>query len=187
MIHEIDTNAKPAMGVACTCGKRFPVPKAIEKHIEEANAEEAPAPELPATRHQAPVGLARTATPLEQKLERLAEIRSELALLDPLKAELDELKYEIMIDMQANQSKRTEPVAGIFAVRATRTSVRIDDVEMVSDWLEANLFDVSEYYKLDEARVKALAEERLKPENGGEIVPGLTAVESEYLTIKESK
>jgi len=40
MIHEIDTNAKPGMGVVCTCGKRFPVPKAIEKHIEEENNKE---------------------------------------------------------------------------------------------------------------------------------------------------
>jgi len=40
MTHEIDTNAKPGMGVVCTCGKRFPVPKAIEAHIEAENNQE---------------------------------------------------------------------------------------------------------------------------------------------------
>lgn len=181
MTHAIDPNPKPGLGVVCTCGKRFPVPKAIEAHIEQENEMATKA----ATKHNAPEPTARTLTPLDEKLERLAELRREIAKLDPLKAELDEVKFEIMVAMQQAQSKRTEPVAGIFAVRATRTTIRIDEPDTVAEWLEGNLFDVSEYYKLDEARVKALADEKLK--STGEIVPGVTAVESEYLTIKSSK
>src|ERR1039458_2484528 len=101
-------------------------------------------------------------TSIESKLERLAELRKQEAALKPLKAEIDELKFEIVIDMQRTKSKRTEPVAGIYAVRASRTTVHVMNAELVSDWLENNMFDTSEYYKLDETRIKALADEKLK-------------------------
>jgi hypothetical protein len=135
-------------------------------------------------------------TSIESKLERLAELRKQEAALKPIKAEIDErkfeiiaeideLKFEIVIDMQRTKSKRTEPVAGIYAIRASRTTVHVMNAELVSDWLENNMFDTSEYYKLDETRIKALADEKLK--ETGEIVPGLEATETEYITIKEAK
>jgi recombination protein RecT len=42
MTHAIDTTNKPRLGVQCTCGAKFAVPKAIQAHIERENAVETP-------------------------------------------------------------------------------------------------------------------------------------------------
>lgn len=124
-------------------------------------------------------------TTLSAKLARIAELRAEIAKVDPLKQELDELKFELQLEMQQSQSKRTEAYGGVYAVRAVRTNIRVADELALTAWLEDTMFDTTAYYKLDEPKIKALAEAKLKED--GEIVPGLEAVETEYVSIKEVK
>ena len=122
---------------------------------------------------------------LATKLERVAKLKAKLDKLAPLKAELDELKTEILADMQSVGSKRTESFSGYFAVRAIRQTVSVVDSQAVKVWLEMNEFYVDDYMKLDETRVKALADEKLHAT--GEIVPGIAVDETEYITLRSEK
>ncbi len=125
---------------------------------------------------------------LSPLLSRMAAIRQTLAPLEaqikPLTDELDTLKSQLMLAMQSAKSKRTEAVHGLYAVRSERKTMTIIDPAAVDDWLTAQDFDLGEYYKLDDKRVKAAAESAMK--ENGEIVPGIQVTSNEYLMLKES-
>jgi hypothetical protein len=88
-----------------------------------------------------------------------------------------------MADMQKVGSKRTEAHSGYYAIRAIRANVSVTDPNTVAKWLLDNDFPLDEYQKLDETRVKALADSKLKED--GEIIPGLETTETEYITLKK--
>jgi hypothetical protein len=73
----------------------------------------------------------------------------------------------------------------VISSSAPRKSIMISDELAVQQWLTDNDFDLAEYYKLDNTRVKAAAESALK--ETGELVPGIEVTTNEYLTIKEAK
>lgn len=122
-------------------------------------------------------------------LARIAEIKRELAPLEaqlrPLNEELEYLKLLVQQHMVQTRSKRTEAVNGFYAVRTERKSYNIEDQMAVSDYLEKHDFDLAEYYTLDAARVKAVAESTIK--ETGEIIPGVHVGTTEYVSIKEAK
>lgn len=122
-------------------------------------------------------------TPLVSKI---AELKTQLAPLEaqvkPLVEELEIAKLALIQVMQQSKSKRTEAVDGYYVVRSERKTVSIADEPAVTEWLEQNNFDLSEYFKLDTVRVKAAAESALK--ETGELVPGVEVSSIEYLTIK---
>ncbi|MDQ0672967.1 phage host-nuclease inhibitor protein Gam [Pseudarthrobacter siccitolerans] len=117
---------------------------------------------------------------------RIAELKAQLAPLEiqmkPLVEELEITKLALMQAMQQSKSKRTEAVDGYYVIRAERRTVSIADEPAVTEWLQENEFDLSEYFKLDSARVKAAAESALK--ETGELIPGVAVSSTEYLTIK---
>jgi hypothetical protein len=120
---------------------------------------------------------------LQDKLAKAAILKAKIDKLAPLKVELDELKFDILTEMSQTHSKRTEAYSGVYAVRATRTNVSVTSPQEVESWLTANDFMLDDYVRLDEQRVKALADERLH--ETGEIIPGLTVEETEHITLKK--
>lgn len=124
------------------------------------------------------------AAKLEKKLARLAELRQAMSELGSLKLEFDALKADVLGEMAALKSRRTESVNGIYAVRAERTDVRVVEPAKVESWLGDNNFELSEYKRLDLTRVTPLVKAALK--ETGEVVPGTEVTTNEYLTIKES-
>lgn len=119
-------------------------------------------------------------------VSKIAALKAQLAPLEaqvkPLAEELEQTKFELMQAMQQSKSKRTEAVDGYYVIRAERKTVTIADEPAVTEWLEQNNFDLSEYFKLDSVRVKAAAESAFK--ETGELVPGIQVNRTEYLTIK---
>ncbi len=130
---------------------------------------------------------------MDSKLQLLLETVSTLkadqasleASLKPVQAALDVAKTELMDYMVSTGSKRTEAVNGIFVVRAERITQKVADPKTVEAWLESEGFDMEEYMKLDETRVKAIAESALK--NEGVYIPGFVTESNEYLTIRSAK
>lgn len=122
-------------------------------------------------------------TPLVSKI---AELKTQLAPLEaqmkPLIEELEVTKIALIQAMQQSKSKRTEAVDGYYVVRAERKTVNITDEPAVTEWLQENEFDLSEYFKMDTVRVKAAAESALK--ETGELIPGVEVSSTEYLTVK---
>lgn len=119
----------------------------------------------------------------------IATIKRQMAPLEaklaPLKESLDEAKFELMLVMQETKSKRTESVNGYFAVRAERSTFRIEDEQAVKEWLLNNRFDMEDYMAIDKKRVEATAEATRK--ETGEIVPGVGMEVNEYITLKKDK
>ena len=119
-------------------------------------------------------------------LEHIGQIKGHLdgykAITKPLEDELEMLKLQVMEHMHETRSKRTEAANGYYVVRAERQSLTVTDPAAVEGWLTENGFDLEEYKKLDAARVTATAKSAL--EQNGELVPGIGASSTEYLTIK---
>lgn len=126
---------------------------------------------------------------LETTLELIANLKAEQTklegLLKPVKAALDVAKAELMDYMVSTGSERTKAVHGFFAVRAERITQKVVDPKAVEAWLESEGFDMEEYMRLDETRVKAIAESALK--NDGLYIPGFATESTEYLTIRGEK
>ncbi len=126
-----------------------------------------------------------TITPL---VSRIADLKAKLAPLEaemkPLNDEMEITKIALIQAMQQSKSKRTEAVDGYYVIRAERKTLTIADESSVTEWLEDNQFELSEYYKLDTTRVKAAAESAMK--ENGEIIPGIEVSITEYLTVKAS-
>src|SRR3990167_2038571 len=108
---------------------------------------------------------------LEQDLRRLAALRKKLEPYKEIKDEYEALKLDVLMQMQAMHSKRTEAFGGIYAVRSERTDVRVLDPIATESWLVDNGFALEEYKRLDIDRVKPLAKQRLL--ETGEIVDGV--------------
>lgn len=123
-------------------------------------------------------------TTLETKLAQLAQLKQELDKLSAVRDEYDTLKAEVLFEMQAAKSKRTEAVQGIFAVRSERTDVQITDPTKVETWLGQNGFAVEEYKRLDMTRVTPMVRTALK--ETGEIVPGTEVVLGETVSIRRA-
>jgi hypothetical protein len=122
---------------------------------------------------------------LQAKLLKLSFLKEEINALSEKKKEFDDLKSEIMFDMAASKSKRTESVNGIYAVRAERTDIKVIDQEQVKQWLTDNEFVIDEYVRLDLTRVSPLVKSALK--ETGELVPGTEVQTNEYISVKEDK
>lgn len=120
---------------------------------------------------------------LEKRLARVAEIRQELKHYDALKFEFDGLKYEIMVDMMATKSKRTEAVDGFYAIRVARKDVQVTNRQDLENWIEEN-YKIEDYKKLDMMMVNPLVKTAFT--ENGEIVPGTTIQEVESVTIREA-
>lgn len=128
---------------------------------------------------------ASAAAQLQQKLEHLAALKAQEAEFAPIKQEIEQTRIDIQAIMQKVASKRTDAVAGIFAVREERRSVAIVDEEAVADWLTENAMDVMAYYKLNPAALKVLAEET--KQETGELIPGMNEIVTETISIRTAK
>lgn len=124
-------------------------------------------------------------TELETKLTRLADLKAAEAKLAPIKQEIEQLRIDIQYLMQEAHSKRTEPVAGYFAVREERKSLQVVDEDILLEWLDENVMDPGAYLKPDPIALKALAAETL--DATGELIPGLETVSTETISIRKSK
>ena len=122
---------------------------------------------------------------LQAKLLKLSFLKEEINALSEKKKEFDDIKSEIMFDMAASKSKRSESVNGIYAVRAERTDIKVIDQEQVKQWLTDNEFAIDEYVRLDLTRVSPLVKSALK--ETGELVPGTEVQTNEYVSVKEDK
>jgi hypothetical protein len=124
-------------------------------------------------------------TKLENSLEELALLKAEMDKYQTIKSRYDELKFDILQEMTASQSKRTESKFGVYAVRAQRSSVRIIDETIVKNWLAANNFELDSFVRLDPAMVTPVVKTAMKVD--GEVVPGTELTTTEYLSIREDK
>lgn len=64
----------------------------------------------------------------------------------------------------------------------SRKTFSITDEPAVTEWLEDDHFEMGEHFKLDTTRVKAATVSAMKV--NGEIIPGIEANSTEYLTVK---
>ena len=122
---------------------------------------------------------------LTAKLERLAELKKFEAEFSPIKTEIEQLRLDIQDIMRQTSSKRSDPVAGYFAVREERKSIVINDEDALNDWLEENVMSPEDYRKIDVSAIRALAEERLR--DYGELLPGVDQVVTETISIRTAK
>lgn len=126
---------------------------------------------------------------MEQKLKRIAEIQRALKPIEeqvkPMKDELDRLKFEVMQEMRDVKSKRTENVSGIYAIRVEKKTLKVENDELVFDWMLENDIDTTGYMKmtLDTKKIGDLAKKTLN--DTGEVVPGIVESVTEYITLKE--
>ena len=122
---------------------------------------------------------------LQIKLERLSQLKAEEAKFSPIKAEIEQLRIDIQYAMQQVHSKRTEPVAGIYAVREERKTLVVSDEAALSDWLDDNVMDPMFYYRPNPASLRELAAERLR--DTGELIPGIEEAATETISIRRAK
>lgn len=118
-------------------------------------------------------------------IARVAQVRKTMrpleTKLDSYKAELDQLKYDIITHMQATKSKRTEPVNGYYVTRvAGRSKPVIINEQAAYDWLDSNGYDLSDYARLDATKIQSTLKDDGEVVNFIEIETG-----QEYLSIKE--
>ena len=124
-------------------------------------------------------------TPLVTKIaESKAKLDPLEGAIKPLKDELDQVKFELMLAMQHSKSKRTEAIDGYYVVRAERKTVTIVDESSVTNWLQENNFDLADYLELNTTRVKATATSAMK--ENGEVIPVIEFNSTEYLTVREA-
>ena len=122
----------------------------------------------------------------EQKLERIAELSSDLASLKPIRDELEGLKFEVMEEMIEAKSKRSEVVDGYYVIRAERKSMSITSPRKVVNWIKKqDKLKLEEFLRLDTDKVKLLADEIFKED--GEFLPGVEATSTEYLSIRKEE
>ena len=126
---------------------------------------------------------------MEDMIERLGDLKAEVAeakeTLDVLKSEETALKQAVLDEMRARHSKRSEAVSGFYAVRVKSNKTEIDTYQAAEYLLNNDDLDSSEFYNLDKATYLRWAKETYV--KNGEVVPGITETEDEYLTIKEEK
>lgn len=122
-------------------------------------------------------------------LKHISQIQAHLVgyekIMKPLEAELADLKVQVIDHMQKTSNKRTEAVNGYYVVRAERKNINVVDELAITDWLQANNFDINSYYSIDKPMIRTTAEQALKV--NGEVIPGIEYTSTEYLTIKEVK
>lgn len=128
-----------------------------------------------------------TTPDINSLLEEAANLKKQMDAARNLKDRYDEIKYEIQIAMQNAHSKRSEPIAGIYAVRKETTSIVIEDYATLAEYLDNNedIMDPMVYYKIDAAAIKKLADERMR--DYGEFLPGTRAVTVETVAISAAK
>jgi hypothetical protein len=118
-------------------------------------------------------------TPLEQKMMQAAELREEIAQLQPAvdrhkecEDNLKLLKMQILADLDATNSRGTDYIAGIRATKTSRTNFVIRSQTALLEWLENNIEDTSPYIRADAKAVGELAKQVKdktgKPPAGGE-------------------
>jgi hypothetical protein len=125
---------------------------------------------------------------LELKLTRLSFLKRSMADYKVLEDEFKQLKFEVLSDMQAAKSDKTQPTAGIFGTIARRTVPTITDPEALEHWLIMTGYAEQDYLKtreLDPEKIAGIAAQEL--EKQGEIAPGFELRTTESLSIRAAK
>jgi hypothetical protein len=125
---------------------------------------------------------------LQAKLGRLTKLRDEKdqlkAVYDDANDEYEALRQEILADLVQNNIKSIKN-DHLAVSRKEKTTIVITDQAKVKHWLQSHGFDVEEYIKLDETRVKAALQPRLK--ETGELPDGVTTESTEFISVSSLK
>lgn len=126
---------------------------------------------------------------MEDMIERLGDLKAEVAeakeTLDVLKSEETALKQAVLDEMRSQKSKRSEAVSGFYAVRVKSDKKEVDP-RLAADYVRANDdLDPNAFFSLNKPAYLRYAANTLQV--NGEVVPGITVTEDEYLTIKEER
>jgi hypothetical protein len=125
---------------------------------------------------------------LQAKLDRLTKLRDEKdqlkAVYDDANDEYEALRQEILADLVQNNIKSIKN-DHLAVSRKEKTTIVITDQAKVKHWLQSHGFDVEEYIKLDETRVKAALQPRLK--ETGELPDGVTTESTEFISVSSLK
>lgn len=121
----------------------------------------------------------------EAMLERLAELKGLKTQLQNVNKEFDELKERVAFNLKIIGSDKTKAHAGIYVTISHEDAVIIGDPDLVAAWLEDNVMDVMDYYKLNPAAIKAIQAETLA--DSGELIPGVQVISKETPSVREAK
>ncbi len=131
-------------------------------------------------------------TKLEQYLTAAAEMRREIAELEPAvqkqhetKQMLEALKADILAELLATKSRGTDYVKGIRATKRTTPRFSITDEVKLMEWMESNLGNYQTYMRVNAPAMKMVAKEF---ENKTGKLPDGTEMEShESVVLEEYK
>lgn len=123
---------------------------------------------------------------LTEKLKKAAALQKIVDEAKPAKKELDELKFEIQMDMTTLGSSKMDPVDGYYALKVATSTRTIEDPTALGDWFDMQDDRlIEEYLTFDRTKILALADQIM--EQDGEILPGIEVSTVERVDIKKTK
>lgn len=126
---------------------------------------------------------------IPEQIEYLVELEERIRLskdmLSSLQAEHSARKNVLLDAMIEGGSRRTDSISGHYAIRVSSNTKQVDAREAEA-YVKANDdLPQQSFYTFSTTAYKKYAEQTLK--ENGEIVPGITPVSSEYISIREEK
>jgi predicted transcriptional regulator len=122
---------------------------------------------------------------LQDKLKRASELQKQIDSVKTATAELKELKFDILLEMNPMGVDKMAAVDGYYALKVATSKRYIENPEALQDWILANELSIDDYMDFNSTKVLELADEIM--EKDGEILPGIEISTVERVDIKAVK
>jgi hypothetical protein len=126
---------------------------------------------------------------IPEQIKYLVELEERIRLskdmLGALQTEHAARKNVLLDAMIEGGSRRTDTISGHYAIRVASSTKQVDAREAEAYVRANDDLPQESFYTFSTTAYKKYADQTLK--ENGEIVPGITPVSSEYLSIREAK